>query len=69
MLPCRDHDSIGWLFQAPFSPANSLVYDEHSTSKFQVSIKRGDTYAPKYFRDVVKIEVEGYEYEVLKEMP
>jgi hypothetical protein len=64
-----DHDGVGWLFQSPFSPADSLVYDEHSTSKVQVAIKRGDTYAPKYLPDVVKIDVEGYEYEVLKGMP
>jgi len=63
-----DHDGVGWLFQSPLSLANSLVDDEHATSKLQVSIKRGDTYAPRHFPDVVKIDVEGYEYEVLKGM-
>jgi FkbM family methyltransferase len=64
-----DKDGVGWFFQSATPVTSSLVYSEHATSKIQVSVKRGDSYAIRYFPDVIKIDVEGYEYEVLKGMP
>ena len=64
-----DQDGVAWFFQSPIGVFNSLVYSDNATSKLEVSIKRGDTYAIRYFPNVVKIDVEGYEYEVLKGMP
>jgi hypothetical protein len=64
-----DQDGVGLFYQSPITATNSLVYSDNATSKLKVSIKRGDAYAIRYFPDVVKIDVEGYEYEVLKGMP
>jgi FkbM family methyltransferase len=63
-----DQDGIAWFFQSPITVTNSLVDNDNATTKIQVSVKRGDTYANTYFPNVVKIDVEGYEYEVLKGM-
>ncbi len=64
-----DQDGAEWFFQSSVTVTNSLVYSKHATNKIEVSVKRGDTFAMRYFPNVMKIDVEGYEYEVLKGMP
>jgi FkbM family methyltransferase len=63
-----DQNGVASFFQSPTSVTNSLAYNKNATSQIRVMVERGDTYVTNYSPDVMKIDVEGYEYEVLKGM-
>ena len=64
-----DREGFAPFFLSPTKTTNSLVYTEKiATSEIQILTKRGDLYASSFFPDIVKIDVEGYELEVLKGM-
>lgn len=65
-----DGESLFHVSGASADPTNGLGEDRGEGEKVQVRVCRGDTYlaslSPSQIPNCIKIDVEGYEYEVLK---
>lgn len=64
-----DREGVAPFFISPITVTNSLARNENFIKdEIQVSVKRGDSYASSLFPEIVKIDVEGFELEVLNGM-